>query len=102
MQVLKTLLLKKLSTALHTLVPGNPLDPSTTLGPLARKSCLDQVTSQVTRGLSCNATIIEQRSQNQPTGYFYPPTLIELTDSNNNLWSEEIFGPCTSVYDLSL
>tara|TARA_B100001989_G_scaffold231219_1_gene189765 strand:+ start:897 stop:2225 length:1329 start_codon:yes stop_codon:yes gene_type:complete len=90
---IKDTFLAKLSTALHTLTPGDPLDVSTTLGPVAKKSCLEQLSKQVNTGLSQQATITDQLALNQPTGYFYPPTIIELTDSANTLWSQEVFGP---------
>lgn len=80
-------------------VPGDPLDPATTLGPLVTKNAQQRVLSLIESGRSEGATL--KFGGGVPAefsdGAYITPTL--FTDVNNGMRiaREEIFGPVATV-----
>jgi len=76
---------------------GDPLDPATEIGPLARHDLRDalhrQVTASVAKGAKCltGGTIPEGR------GAFYPPTVLTDVRAGMPAYEEELFGPVAAV-----
>ncbi len=86
-----------LAAELATAVPGNPRDPATTLGPLARRDLRDELHDQVTRTVAAGATV---RLGGQPLagpGAFYPATLLTGVAPGMAAFDEETFGPVAAV-----
>ncbi|MGH9247900.1 MAG: aldehyde dehydrogenase [Acidimicrobiales bacterium] len=80
---------------------GDPLAPTTQLGPLASAAQLERVSSGIHRGQGEGATIIcgGERLTTPPLddGYYYAPTVIGDVDTSMSVWREEIFGPVVVV-----
>jgi len=85
----------------RTLRVGDPMAPSTQLGPLASGRQLERVSDSVERGRKEGATILcgGERLTAAPLdkGYFYAPTVIGDVDPSMSVWRDEIFGPVTVV-----
>jgi acyl-CoA reductase-like NAD-dependent aldehyde dehydrogenase len=82
----------------RALVPGDPLDPSTKMGPLISKEHRDRVAGYVEAGASEGAKRIT--GANRPSdeaGYFVDPTVFAGVAEPMKIAREEIFGPVLSV-----
>lgn len=78
---------------------GDPLDPSTQLGPLASAPQCERVATAVDRGRAegANVRVGGRRLTDPPLdkGYYYAPAVITDVTTSMSVWREEIFGPVT-------
>ena len=78
-------------------VGKDPMYKSTKLGPLARKDLRDnlhnQVQSLIKKGAKCEMGGFLPKGK----GYFYPPTLLSISDKSLGRFEEELFGPVALV-----
>ncbi|MCJ2131171.1 NAD-dependent succinate-semialdehyde dehydrogenase [Methylobacterium sp. E-045] len=77
---------------------GDPLDPSTTLGPLSSKGALDRLEKQVEAAVAKGATLLFGGKAADRQGYFYEPTILTGIARDNPAFYEEFFGPVAQVY----
>ena len=79
---------------------GDPLDPATTLGPLARARAADFVREQIAEAVAAGATpLIDPRSfaADRPgSPYLAPQVLVDVTHGMR-VMSEESFGPVIGI-----
>jgi acyl-CoA reductase-like NAD-dependent aldehyde dehydrogenase len=78
---------------------GDPLDPDTTLGPLATAAQRDRVLAYIRRGIQEGAVLIEggvEPPEGVPGGYFVRPTAFRARPEMS-VAAEEVFGPVLSV-----
>ena len=73
---------------------GDPMDPSTDVGPLIDQGALDKVASMVDEAKADGAEILTGGERNDP---FYAPTVIANVRRDMKVCREEIFGPVTTV-----
>ena len=80
---------------------GDPMDPSTRMGPVVSDSQLDTVEYYVKSGNESNAKLItgghRLTGPEYDKGYFYEPTIFDGVDNRMKIAQEEIFGPVLSV-----
>lgn len=76
---------------------GDPLDPATTMGPLASPSAPKFLQEQVDEAVARGARLISggQLLADQPR--FYPPTLLDGVPNDARAMQEESFGPILPV-----
>lgn len=72
---------------------GDPLDPETTMGPLASDAQQDKVLRYVDGARERGATVAGGRRTDRPTGFFVEPAVITDVDEADPVVQEEIFGP---------
>src|SRR5262245_37399243 len=72
----------KFVSAMSALKMGDPLDPATEIGPLARVDLLDTLSAQVSDALARGAKRLTRDVPVHDRGHFYPPTV--LTDVPKN------------------
>jgi acyl-CoA reductase-like NAD-dependent aldehyde dehydrogenase len=72
---------------------GDPLDPHTQIGPLAR----EDLHRQGRRSLEMGATIELGGAPLDRPGYFYAPTILSNVTESMPVFSEETFGPAAAV-----
>ena len=81
----------------NRMIPGDPLDPATQLGPLASRAQLQKVLSYFAiardEGLACIAG--GKRLDRQ--GYFVAPTVYRDVPPESRIAREEIFGPVAAM-----
>lgn len=77
------------------LVPGDPLDPATTLGVLARKDLSEQLEKQLSHSTSSGAKL-KGGQRVGATGF--APGYLEDVPENAAAYSEELFGPVAGLY----
>ncbi|WP_375466369.1 NAD-dependent succinate-semialdehyde dehydrogenase [uncultured Methylobacterium sp.] len=85
------------SARMKGVILGNPLDPSTTLGPLSSKGARDRLESQVEAVVAKSATLLFGKAANRQ-GYFYEPTILTGIARDNPAFYEELFGPVAQIY----
>ncbi len=76
---------------------GDPCDPETTMGPLARKDLRDELHGQVVKSIAKGAEVILGGEIPHRKGAYYPPTIIENVKPGMPAFDEELFGPVASV-----
>ncbi len=81
------------------LVLGDPLDQSTDLGPMARKTYRDKVERQVADAVQRGARVLTGgcRPSHLPRGYFYQPTVLVEVDREMEVMCQETFGPILPI-----
>ena len=78
--------------------PGDPLDPSTTMGPLAREDRRDTVNHQVQTSIKQGAIALTGGHPLKQTGFYYSPTLLTNITPNMPAYHDEIFGPVITLF----
>ncbi len=85
--------LAKFKAALEALKPGDPMDKSTTLGPLSTEAALVQLVKQVDDAVSHGATLVLGGKRIDRPGAFMQPTILTDIQPDNPAYREEFFGP---------
>jgi len=75
---------------------GNPLQETTTIGPLARKDLVQNLQKQLQNAIKKGAKLQYQEDQVPKKGFFFPPTIL-LCNKNNPILQEETFGPLMTL-----
>lgn len=90
--------IEKFTAKLAKLKVGDPMDPSTELGPLSSEEALLHLIDQVERSVNAGATVLLGGKRVDEPGAFMEPTI--LTDLNPAIpaYHEELFGPVSSFY----
>ncbi len=78
-------------------VIGDPMDRSTTLGPLAREDLRDDLHEQVRATIDAGATLLTGGEVVDRPGYYYAPTVLDHVDPEMTAAKEETFGPAAAV-----
>jgi acyl-CoA reductase-like NAD-dependent aldehyde dehydrogenase len=73
---------------------GDPLDPSTDVGPLIDAGALDRVARWVDEAVAEGAEVLCGGKRNDP---FYEPTVLARVKPEMKVCREEIFGPVTTI-----
>jgi gamma-glutamyl-gamma-aminobutyraldehyde dehydrogenase len=79
---------------------GDPLDPSTNLGPLVTASHRARVMSYITRGKSEGARLEFGGNSPDSPGSFVNPTLFSGVNNRMTIAQEEIFGPVAAAIEV--
>lgn len=92
--------LDQLQARAEKMVPGDPMESSTRLGPLISEEALDRVMGYIEKGREEGAELLtggERASVNGGRGYFVQPTIFHRVTPEMTIAREEIFGPVLSV-----
>jgi len=90
--------LEKFQEALARLQPGDPLDPTTTLGPLSTEAALVQLLKQVKRAVAKGAVLVMGGKRINRPGSFMQPTILTNITPENPAFREEFFGPVALLF----
>ena len=86
------------SAAMSAVVVGDPLDPSTIVGPLVSEAQRDEVEGQVADALARGAVATAGGAALEGAGYFFAPPVLTGVTSEMRAGQEEIFGPVAVVH----
>ena len=81
----------------EALVIGDPLDPSTQLGPLAKPEFVDDIERQVNESVAMGARIVTGGRRLAGPGNFYAPTVLADVTADMPVFREETFGPVMAI-----
>ncbi len=90
--------LTKFSDAFRQVKIGDPLDESTTLGPLSSKDALETLSKQVDEAVKHGAKLHLGGKPVSGEGNFYEPTILTGITRDNPAYFEEFFGPVAQIY----
>lgn len=79
------------------LVVGDPTDPATSVGPLARADLRDALQRQVEQSVAAGATLAAGGHSIEGVGSFYEPTVLLGTGPGMPAFDEETFGPVAAI-----
>ncbi|WP_394214620.1 NAD-dependent succinate-semialdehyde dehydrogenase [Brachybacterium vulturis] len=86
-----------LAAQLRDLVVGDPRDPATKVGPIAREQLREGLHRQVTTSVEAGATLVLGGELPAGEGFFYPVTLLTGVRPGMTVCTEETFGPIAVV-----
>jgi len=76
---------------------GDPLDPATVIGPMARKDLRDELHSQVIKSTGKGAKCILGGEIPKGNNAYYPPTILTNVKKGMPAHDEELFGPVAAI-----
>lgn len=90
--------LRQFTDAFQQVKMGDPLDESTTLGPLSSKDALETLSKQVSEAVQKGAKLHFGGKPGNSEGNFFEPTILTHITRDNPAYFEEFFGPVAQVY----
>jgi len=87
----------RLAAAVSALRVGDPQDPATQIGPLARADLRDTLEQQVRDSVGQGARVLTGGARRAGPGYFYTPTVLAGARDGMPVLEEETFGPVAAV-----
>jgi len=88
---------QRFADAVAALPVGDPLDPATRIGPLAREDLLDHLEAQVRDSVSAGARVVLGGGRLDGPGNYFAPTILTDVDSGMAVFREETFGPVAAI-----
>lgn len=88
---------RKFVAAAKQMKVGDPFDPSTTIGPMARDDLRDELHRQVERTISAGATLLLGGKKIDGPGNYYEPTVLADVAPGMAAFDEETFGPVAAI-----
>ena len=92
---------QRFSAGMADLSIGDPLDPTTDIGPLATESIRDELAAQVDATVAAGGRLLLGGTPIPGPGYFYPPTVVADPPAGSPLRVEETFGPAAAILRFS-
>jgi aldehyde dehydrogenase (NAD+) len=90
---------ERVAALVNAFVVGNPLDPTTDVGPVASAGQFRTVKNYIDAGLTEGIAIVGGAGpvEGQDRGYFVRPTVFSRLDPKATVVQEEIFGPVLAI-----
>ena len=88
---------EKVVAAMAEWTVGDPTDPETRVGPLARIDLRDALHDQVRRSVDAGARLVTGGEVPERDGAWYPPTILADVRPGMAAYEEELFGPVASI-----
>jgi len=88
---------ERFAARMEALRVGDPMDPATDVGPLARADLRDELHEQVHRTLGEGARLLTGGDIPAGPGHFYPPTTLADVTAEMTPYREELFGPVAAL-----
>ena len=90
--------LAKFKTALEALEPGDPMQETTTLGPLSTEAALMKLLAQVDAAVKGGAKLLMGGKRIDRPGWFMQATILTDIAPGNPAFRDEFFGPVVSFF----
>ncbi|HVC33253.1 MAG TPA: NAD-dependent succinate-semialdehyde dehydrogenase [Chloroflexota bacterium] len=88
---------RKFAEAVKAMKVGDPMDPSTNVGPLAREDLCDALDRQVKESVKQGAKVVIGGERLNRPGYFFAPTILTDVTPRMTVFREETFGPVAAI-----
>ncbi len=88
---------ERFAQAVGALRVGDPLDPATQVGPLARSDLRDTLERQVDESVRQGARVLVGGARRDGPGFYYEPTVLVGVRDGMPVLAEETFGPVAAV-----
>jgi len=83
---------------LEKLVPGDPMEEKTTVGPLCTAGALNLVQSQIRGAIQGGAKVLMGGQRLGRPGYFLEPTILTDIKADNPAYYQEFFAPVALIF----
>ena len=90
-------LIEKMMLLINSYHYGDPMDPNTQLGPMAREDLRAHVHQQVLETVAKGAILRLGGKLPSERGYYYPPTMLTHVRPGMPAFDDEVFGPVFAV-----
>jgi succinate-semialdehyde dehydrogenase/glutarate-semialdehyde dehydrogenase len=90
--------LRGFAAGMQALRMGDPLDPSTQLGPLASARLAEELEAQVQESVAKGARLVCGGRRAAPDSAFFPPTVLTDIPRESPAYRDELFGPVGCVF----
>jgi succinate-semialdehyde dehydrogenase/glutarate-semialdehyde dehydrogenase len=87
----------KMKERFEALKPGDPMEESTNLAPLAKPDLVEAIEKQVNQSIEMGARVITGGKRLESEGNFFAPTIMTNLTSEMPFYREETFGPVAAV-----
>ncbi len=88
---------RRFADAIRALRVGDPLDPATQVGPLARSDLREALEKQVADSVRMGARVVVGGKRREGKGWFYEPTLLAEVTEEMPVLRDETFGPVAAL-----
>ncbi len=92
---------EKLVVAVKTVITGDPLDPKTTMGPLANEQMVNDIERQVNESVEKGAKVLIGGQRIDLGGCYFAPTVLTNLTLDMPVLSQEVFGPAWPIIGFS-
>jgi succinate-semialdehyde dehydrogenase/glutarate-semialdehyde dehydrogenase len=89
---------RRFTDRIKALRVGDPLDPSTDVGPLSTRDVLNDLAVQVRASVAKGAKLLTGGNVLDRPGNYYEPTVLTNIPKDSPAYNEELFGPVASVF----
>ena len=89
--------LAKFAENMRRLRVGDPLDPTTDVGPLVNEAARETIELQVKDAVTKGAKVVVGGKRRRGPGWYFDPTLLSNVTKNMRVLREETFGPVAPV-----
>ncbi len=79
---------------------GDPRDPETQVGPLAKEQFVNDIDALVQDAVKKGAKLLTGGKRAVSDGYYYEPTLLTDVTPDMRIYHEEAFGPVAVLYEV--
>ncbi|MFJ4963821.1 Succinate-semialdehyde dehydrogenase [NADP(+)] 1 [Streptomyces sp. ADI96-02] len=86
------------TAAVRAIVPGDPTDPDTFLGPLSSEKAVQALDEQVQDAVSKGATVLAGGKRIDRPGAWYEATVLAGITPDMRAYKEELFGPVALLF----
>jgi succinate-semialdehyde dehydrogenase/glutarate-semialdehyde dehydrogenase len=86
-----------MKAAFAALRTGDPMEPGTQVGPLARPDLVDEIDHQVRVSVAAGARLVIGGNRPERTGCYYEPTILADVTSGMPVYAQETFGPVVTL-----
>jgi succinate-semialdehyde dehydrogenase / glutarate-semialdehyde dehydrogenase len=83
---------------MEKLIPGDPMDENTTLGPLCTEQALTNALRQIDTAISNGAKVLLGGNRIDRPGYYLEPTILTDIGVQNPAYYQEFFAPVALVF----
>lgn len=87
----------EMAKGMASLKVGDPMDPQTQVGPLARLDLLEDLDRQVRRSVEMGAILLTGGHRLEGPGFFYAPTVLAEVEPGMPVFDQETFGPVAAI-----
>ncbi|MET9256539.1 NAD-dependent succinate-semialdehyde dehydrogenase [Streptomyces sp. NPDC003717] len=89
---------ERYAEAVRGIVPGDPADPDTFMGPLSSEKAVETLDEQVQDAVSKGATVLAGGRRIDRPGAWYEPTVLAGITPDMRAYQEELFGPVALLF----
>jgi succinate-semialdehyde dehydrogenase/glutarate-semialdehyde dehydrogenase len=86
-----------MKSAFEALRTGDPMDPDTQVGPMARPDLVEEIAHQVQSSVAAGARLVTGGNRPNRNGCYYEPTILADVCKGMLAYSAETFGPVVSI-----